>query len=452
MPARDASVSLHRLVREALAGLPPSHASALAVAYSGGRDSTVLLHVLREIAPPLPVRAIHVHHNLHRQAERWADLCARQCAAWNIPLELLRVDARPPRGESPEAWARHARYEALRAALREGEALLTAHHQRDQAETLLLQLVRGSGPAGLAAMPRLARLGAHPHLRPLIDVPASLIAEYAGERRLAWAEDPSNAEVRYDRNFLRHRVLAVVEERWPRAATTVARAAAWQAEAAELLSALARSDLAAAAGATPHRLRLDALAALPVSRRHNLLRGWLKGLGLALPTAAQLREVDRALAARHDGASCVCWRGVELRRFRDELIAMHPLPIFTPARPVSWRPGGEALRLPAGSLAASRCLGEGLAQSALAGRRISLRYRAGGETLRLRAGGPARPLKLLLQEWRIPPWLRDRLPLLYVEHALAAVADRAIAAEFRAAPGAEGWVLQWTWDAAHVPP
>lgn len=452
MPARDASPSLRSLVREALARLPPSHDSALAVAYSGGRDSTVLLHLLREIAAPAALRAIHVHHNLHPQAERWADLCARQCAQWDVPLELLRVDARAPRGESPEAWARRARYEALGAALRAGEALLTAHHQQDQAETLLLQLVRGAGPAGLAAMPRLTSLGGHPHLRPLIDAPASLIAEYAAQRRLTWIEDPSNAETRYDRNFLRRRVLPALEERWPRAAATVARAAAWQAEAAELLRALAGADLAAAVGATPRRLRLDALAALPDPRRHNLLRGWLKGLGLPLPSAVQLREVDRLLAARRDAASCVRWHGVELRRFHDEVIAMSPLPILATGGPVPWRPGDGDLRLPTGTLTASRRQGAGLAQSALAGKRTSIRYRAGGETLRLHAGGPSRPLKLLLQEWSIPPWLRDRLPLLYVEGDLAAVADRAIAAEFRAGPGAEGWVLQWTWDAAHAPP
>ncbi len=452
MPARDASLSLRSLVREALASLPPSHDSALAVAYSGGRDSTVLLHLLREIGAPAAIRAIHVHHNLHPQAERWADLCVRQCAQWNVPLELLRVDARAPRGESPEAWARRVRYEALCAALRAGEALLTAHHQQDQAETLLLQLVRGAGPAGLAAMPRLTSLGGHPHLRPLIDAPANLIAEYAGQRRLTWIEDPSNVETRYDRNFLRRRVLPVLEERWPRAAATVARAAAWQAEAADLLQALAGSDLAAAVGVTPSRLRRDALAALPASRRHNLLRGWLKGLGMPLPSAAQLREVDRLLAARRDAASCVHWGGVELRRFHDELIAMSPLPIFTAGGPVPWRPGEGDLLLPAGTLTASRRQGAGLAQSALAGRRTAIRYRAGGETLRLRAGGPSRPVKLLLQEWSIPPWLRDRLPLLYVEDELAAVADRAIAAEFRAGPGAEGWALQWTWNAAHAPP
>ncbi|MCG3146288.1 MAG: tRNA(Ile)-lysidine synthase [Gammaproteobacteria bacterium] len=452
MPAQDASVSLCSLVREALASLPPPCHSALAVAYSGGRDSTVLLHVLREIAAPGTIRAIHVHHNLHPLAERWADLCARQCAEWNIPLELLRIDARPPRGESPEAWARRARYEALGAALRQGEALLTAHHQQDQAETLLLQLVRGAGPAGLSAMPRLTGLGGRPHLRPLIDAPASLIADYAGERRLTWVEDPSNAETRYDRNFVRRRVLPVLEERWPRAAATVARAATWQAEAADLLHTLAGVDLAAAAGATPHRLRLEALTALPASRRHNLLRGWLKGLALPLPSAAQLREVDRMLAARRDGAGCTRWRGVELRRFHDELIAMSPLPRFTPGGPIPWRPGEQGLWLPAGTLTASRRRGGGLAQSALAGRRTSVRYRAGGERLRLRAAGPARPLKLLLQEWRVPPWLRDRLPLLYLEDALAAVADRAIAAEFQAGPGAEGWELEWAWNAAHAPP
>jgi tRNA(Ile)-lysidine synthase len=451
VPAQDASVSLCRRLHAALAvDLQPRDAACV-VAYSGGRDSTVLLHALREVAAPAPFRAIHVHHNLHPEAERWAEFCARQCETWNIPLSLLRIDARPPRGESPEAWARNARYDGLCAALKEGEVLLTAHHQQDQAETLLLQLVRGAGPAGLAAMARSSTLGGHRHLRPLIDVPAALIAAYALEHGLAWIEDPSNTETRYDRNFVRRRLLPVFEERWPQAVTTIARAAAWQAEADSLLHELGTNDLDTVIGGTPFRLKLDALAALSGARRHNLLRAWLKGLALPLPSAVQVREIDHLLAARRDGDSCVRWRAVELRRFRDELYALSPLPAFDPGRPVAWRPAVDALRLPAGTLTASRRLSEGLAQSALAGRSTVVRYRAGGESLRLRPGGPSRLLKLLMQEWRIPPWLRDRLPLLYVDGELAAVADMAVAADFQTAPGAEGWVLNWSWNAAHAP-
>jgi tRNA(Ile)-lysidine synthase len=451
VPARDASVSLCKRVRAALAADLRPRDAACAVAYSGGRDSTVLLHALRDAAAPATFRAIHVHHNLHPEAERWAELCARQCATWNIPLSLLRIDARPPRGESPEAWARKERYKALCGALTEGEVLLTAHHQQDQAETLLLQLVRGAGPAGLAAMPRLTSLGGHRHLRPLLDVPAAAIAAYVVEHHLAWVEDPSNADTRYDRNFVRRRLLPLLKERWPQAVSTIARAAAWQAEADNLLHQLGSSDLGAVLGGTPHRLKLDALAELPGERRHNLLRCWLKGLAMPLPSAVQVREIDRLLAARRDGAGCVRWRGVELRRFRDELYARSPLPAFDPGRPLPWQPAEEALRLPAGTLSASRCVGAGVAQSALAGRSTLVRYRAGGESLRLHPGGPSRPLKLLLQEWRVPPWLRDRLPLLYVDGELAAVADKAVGAQFRAAPGAEGWVLNWCWNAAHAP-
>jgi tRNA(Ile)-lysidine synthase len=416
------------------------------VAYSGGLDSTVLLHGLAAVRDALtaPLSAVHVHHGLHPDAGRWADHCWRACAALALPCEVVAVEARASPGESPEAAARDARYRALEALTGPGEAVLLAHHRDDQAETLLLRLLRGAGAEGLAGMPRVRPLGRGWTGRPLLDWPRAALAAWALGQGLAWLEDPGNRDPRYDRNFLRHEVLPLHERRWPGVAGVLARTAERQAELARLVGEVAEADLALARAPIAGALSVAALRALPIERRRLVLRHWLRARGLPVPPAPRLEEVARAvLEARADRTPCVRWTGVEVRRYRDLLTAGPPAAAPASSSRWGWAPP-EPLALPWGTLAAEPAVGEGVAVRALAGEVLTVRLRRGGERCRLPGRACTQTLKKLLQEAGVPPWERQRLPLLYAGEALVAVAGRWVCVPFAAGPGEAGWRLRWS--------
>lgn len=248
---------------------------------------------------------------------------------------VQQAQAQP--GESPEAAARAARYRALVDAVPKGGVLLTAHHQDDQAETLLLQLVRGAGPKGLAAMSERALLGDVPLLRPLLDVSRAALLDYAEQHRLRWQEDPSNASTEYNRNFMRHEILPRVRMRWPAAGATLARAARHQAEAAGLLDYLAVVDAQSAAGNAPLSLSVAALLRLTAPRRANLLRYWLRQRRAPLPSTAVLARIEAdVLHAAADAQPRVHWGGINLRRYRDALYLDDVLEEGDPGRCLDW--------------------------------------------------------------------------------------------------------------------
>nr|MDQ2696310.1 tRNA lysidine(34) synthetase TilS [Pseudomonadota bacterium] len=289
-------------VAELLAAWP--QVTQLRVGYSGGVDSHVLLHILathREALGGRRLAAVHVNHGLAAQAAVWEAHCAAVCRELGVALEVVRVDARPRPGESPEAAARRARYAAFAGLLRADTALLTAQHLDDQAETLLLQLLRGAGPRGLAAMPAAAPLGKGRLLRPFLEIRRDAITAYAQDHGLTWVEDASNADTRLDRNYLRHQVMSVLRRRWPAAAQTLGRSARLCADAAALLDDLADADLARAAGGRPDKLQLEALQNLDPPRRRNALRRWFDVLDLPPPAAVHLRHIlDDVIAAPRD--------------------------------------------------------------------------------------------------------------------------------------------------------
>ncbi|HHH36150.1 MAG TPA: tRNA lysidine(34) synthetase TilS [Gammaproteobacteria bacterium] len=421
------------------------------VAYSGGLDSHVLLHALASLRERLPGRlaAVHVDHGLSPDAPRWAAHCRAVCAGLDVPLELLHADAAPGRGESPEAAARAARYRALAGLMGEGDCLLTAHHQDDQAETLLLQLLRGAGPHGLAAMPFRNGFAAGSHVRPLLDFGRTALAAYAREAKLSWVEDESNFDTGIRRNFLRHQVLPLLRERWPRAAITLARSASHCADAAILLDRMAAADLENLGDKEGRRLHVPALRRLEGPRRRNLLRYWCRHVGLPLPRAAHLRRIEvDLLQSPPDRMPLVRWPGAEVRRYRDWLHALPPRDAFDATVVLSWNLEGP-LPLPGGNglLTARRIRGGGL-RAPDGGAGVEVRFRRGGERCRM-ADGRHHPLKKLLQEKGVPPWERDRLPLIYVEGELAAVADLWICRNHAAAADEPGWRITWDRGGSH---
>jgi tRNA(Ile)-lysidine synthase len=410
----------------------------LVLGLSGGLDSVVLLHVLRGLRDqhPFELRAVHVHHGLSPHADDWAGFCAQLCASHDVELSIHRVRIARDDAAGVEAAARRER-QRIFAAL-DADFLLTAHQQDDQAETLLLQLLRGAGPKGLAAMAEVQRRPdwRAAHLRPLLGVTRGRILEYAQAHGLAWVDDESNLDTRYRRNALRQHVLPLLAAHFPGSSATLARAAALQAEAAGLLDELARLDAQGAIDG--NRLDCGALARLSLSRARNLLRYFIEQHGQPMPNARQLNEaLHQLLEAKDDARVCVRLGQVDVWRFRGGAY-LEPLPLAA-APPVRWQ-GEASLWVPAAGVSVhmDAASGVGLKRAALIACEVTLGVRQGGERLRLHAGGPHRSLKNLLQEHAIPPWQRDRLPLLWCDGRLAWAAGIGLDADLCAAPGEAG--------------
>jgi tRNA(Ile)-lysidine synthase len=408
-------------------------AGGVCIALSGGLDSTVLLHAAATLAGAgsFRLRALHVDHGLQAASAGWAESCRAACHSLGVPIRVVELGLVPRRGDSVEAAARDARRRALAEAMEPEERLLTAHHADDQLETVLIQLLRGAGVAGLAAMPARSRLGPGWQLRPLLGTGRAALLAYAESHGLAWQQDPMNESPRFDRGWLRARVLPAIRERWPSAAATVTRSASHFAEASRLIDALAEAD--AGAILDEGRLSLGALGMLPRDRQVNVVRWWLRRAALRPPPAARLAvALPDFFSARRDGAPCLAWPDGEIRRFRDRLYAGPPLPappdIAARSAPTVFELGPGL-----GSLRLEPSREGGITAEALDA--LELRFRAGGESLRTQVGGPRRRLKDLCRESGVVPWMRDRLPLVYLGGQLAAVGDLWVDAGFAAPPG-----------------
>ena len=382
----------------------------------------MLLHALaacRARSSNFPeILAVHVHHGLQHAADGWEAHCRAQCSLWDVPYVATVVEAAARPGESPEARAREVRYAALRSFMTADAALVTAHHADDQVETVLLQLLRGAGPAGLSAMPAVAALSAGWHFRPLLRFTRADLRAYALGELLEWVEDPTNATIEADRNFLRHEILPLLLHRWPGLAGSVGRAADLQAQAAACLTSIAEEDLVRCAGSQPATLSVIALLALPIERRSNALRAWIRGRGFPLPQARQLAQVSRTvLEAAEDAQPKLHWPGAELRRFRDDLHVMEPLPNADPSREYMWD-ASKSLAVEEMVLEPEALRRMGWTQPP---GRYTVRFRRGGEACRPRGQKHHRSLKKLFQEHGIPPWQRGRVPLIYDGQRLVCV-------------------------------
>jgi tRNA(Ile)-lysidine synthase len=398
----------------------------LCVAFSGGADSTALLAGLASLTARrrLAVRAIHVDHRLQPASRAMAREAVAIAARLGVPCTVLVAKVQVMRGQSMEAAARDRRRAALKQALRPGEWLLYAQHQDDQLETVLLQLLRGAGPTGIAAMPERAGQA----LRPLLPLPRTALEGYLRRRGIAWVEDPSNADERHDRNYLRRRVVPLLRARWPGCGATLARSAALAAEAATLLALAADAALAEACDGTA--LRCTVLRRLALPQRRNVLRRWLAGLGLPAPDNRRLAELaGPVLAARRDASPVLRWPGVLVRRHGDVLdaVAEAHAPAPLPATRAGefdldwdWR-ARSRLALPSG--AQLELLPD--ARGPLAAARLPARLRVASRGA-LAANGTPRAVhsaKKRLQETGLPPWRRGSLPLLLAGDRLLAIAD-----------------------------
>ncbi|MFK7830724.1 MAG: tRNA lysidine(34) synthetase TilS [Congregibacter sp.] len=374
----------------------------LYVGFSGGLDSTVLLHALAARAVP-GLRALHVDHSLQDDSVQWQAHCKRICSDWGIPLRSaqLLVEAQ---GRGIEAAARDARYDWFESCLEPGDTLLLAHHLDDQVETLMLRLLRGAGPEGLAAMASERAIGCAELHRPLLLLPRSALLDYARSQKLEWIEDPSNCDIRYDRNYLRAEIMPRLETRWPGYRKTLSRAAQ---QVRELAQAVPESSLKSVYSVVgdPGFLLAELPDDAPGAAR--AVRAWLRQRALAMPAAARLAEFLRQL---RDGENARMATQVwVLERYRDAVYIYRPMPAI----------GNEDLSIAVGaevSIEGCGIVSVSVSVSADADldteQRLLVRMRRGGERL-LRPGGHHSGLKSVFQDAAIPPWWRARVPLLY---------------------------------------
>ena len=417
------------------------------VALSGGRDSIVLLDALHELAPELSIvlSAAHVHHGLSPHAEAWAAFCAEACSARQVRFTLHGVHVVRAGGESLEASARAARYAAL--ATNDADLIALAHHADDQAETMLLQLMRGAGPPGLAAMPLTRSPPAGPALwRPLLAVSRSVIDAYARARGLAFVDDESNVDTGMKRNFVRHEIAPRLKAAFPGYPGTLVRAAAHQADAARLADDLARLDAANALVTDVNRgMLLDRGLLIALFRRapyraRNLFRWFIAEHGLRAPSAARLAAMlDQLVHAAPDARVRLPHDGAEIG-FHRRRIVVHPPAVARFL--ILWR-GERELALPHGTLEFTPCSGDDAECVALDRQEVSVRLRVGGERIRLAHGRPRRALKGILRDAGMPPWQRESLPLVFCGDALAAVPGIGVDTVFQAPAGTAGYTIRW---------
>ncbi len=411
---------------------------SLWLAYSGGLDSSVLLSLLAQLAPSLgiAVTALHVDHGLSARAGDWRAHCESVCRQLGVAFESHAVTVNS-RGQGLEDAARRARYRVFEQCLPEGGLLLTGHHLNDQAETLLLRLMRGAGPKGLAAMPVSRPLGRGHLLRPLLDIPRQQLRDCAETSQLDWIDDDSNAELDFSRNYLRHKVMPLLEQRWPDFSERWQQTAQLCRQTEQLADQWAEQDLALA-DEQPERLgfslSLPLLMSLSDARQTQLWRYWLSLRGADTPSRRQLQQLQQQLlGGRRDAEPQVSWGKTLLRRYRQrlyllpaQLLSCRDLEAVDEPSPEPLCPvPGQSLSLPRGGCFRLSAPGDdgGLPLRLPVSSRWQLRYRRGGERCRPSGRQHSQSLKKLLQEYGVEPWLRDRLPLLYVNGELAAVGD-----------------------------
>jgi tRNA(Ile)-lysidine synthase len=414
----------------------------LLLGLSGGLDSTVLLHALAAIPAvrATGLRVVHVDHGLHRQAADWARHCQALVTGLGLELATSRVQVGRDGGHGPEAAAREARYAAFAELLRPGETLVLAHHREDQAETMLLRLLRASGSDGLGAMRERRPFAAGTLWRPLLRVPRAALHAYARAQALDWIEDPSNADHGVDRNYLRHRVLPVLAERWPQAAQALARSAQLLAEDAELLHEGAGDRLARVRLATADSLSVVALLEFSPPWRARVLRHWLTGLALPpLPGAALAVIESDLLQGRPDAGAQYRWAGCALWRWRDLLHVEREHPPLPPHWRQHWS-GAQPLRLPGGDSLSFEAVDGALPAEG----DFLVASRQGGERITLPGRDHSHALKQCLQSAGVPPWQRERLPLLLAKDGeLLAAGDVIVSARLAQFTSANGLRLCW---------
>lgn len=390
------------------------------VAFSGGLDSTVLLHIVSRAVFRDRVKAVHINHQLSPFADDWENHCVLASHDFGLPCEVYKVEVINT-GKGLEQNAREQRYEVFENALNTGDLMLFAHHESDVTETFIFRLMRGAGLVGLTSMPRRRALGSGCLYRPLLNVPKVSLLHYAQEHGLSWVEDESNQDRKFDRNFLRHEVLPALKRRWPLAEEKILKTVGLLEESTSLLDEYLAEDLKVCERRKARfgeSISLAKLLSFSPARQRHVLRCWCMEMGFSSADSAHLEKIHEVTLAREDAQPVLAWGDCELRRYDDRLyLVARPDPRaeqeVRERIPVQLN---EPLALSDGS--ELEC--SGLSDSAV---NLSIGFRSGAERCKPVSRNHSQTLKKLLQEYRLEPWLRNRVPLIYLDETLIAVGD-----------------------------
>ncbi len=392
-------------------------ADKIIVGYSGGLDSTVLLHQLTQCKNPeitSKLIAVHVNHGLSDSADDWQNHCITQCQKLKVPIKALSIKIKPEKGESLEAIARAARYQALASFMTANSFLVTAHHEDDQIETFLLQLFRGAGIKGLAAMPEIRPFTRGYLFRPLLSFTKKALEAYAIKHHLSWIEDDSNTDFRIRRNFIRHQILPELNKLWPNLNKPILRTIAHQQSANQLLDDLAKIDLKALK--KQNTLSIDGLLSLSFQRRFNALRYWMQTNYETVPSQMLLQQIERSiLKAREDSLPLINFQRLQIRRFRNNLYCLPTPKDFDTSQVITWHSPDKPLRIADLNITLDPAI---LADFEIHQKKVTVKFRQGGEKIYMPKRKKTLKLKNLMLELAIPPWERDRVPLIYVDDVL----------------------------------
>ena len=414
--------------------------------YSGGVDSHVLLflmHQLRSLSPHVKLTAIHINHNLSHNSPAWVVHCQNICSQLEIPLLIFSVFLNLRKGMSLEEAARNERYRVFFDQIQSAETcLLTAHHQNDQAETVLIQLLRGAGPKGLAAMPQIQKFSHGKLIRPLLNVTRKEINHFAEQNKLNWISDESNQDFRFTRNFLRDKITPILEDQWPSFGKSLSRSARHCAETSKLLEDLAEIDLNQLQNQS-NSIDAGLFLKLSFPRQSNLLRYWIQKRRVRVPNESKLHAFIKMLQqAGVDKSPKIVWEGVELFKQRNQIYLLSKDYNSDSQKKLIWNLEGP-LTLPnqLGILSVREHVLGGL-DPAIRFKPLEVRFRSQGEKIQP-VGSPYRKsLKKLFQEWNIPAWQRSQIPLLYLDGKLISVIGYCISQEIVATQGL-GLEISW---------
>jgi len=411
----------------------PAGSRRVFIGYSGGIDSHVLLHLCAtEACLKQQITAVYIHHGLQQAADDWGHHCRQQCQALAVDYLMIKVDAAAKSGESPEAAAREARYHAFAGLLEKDDILLLAQHREDQMETLLLQLFRGSGLPGMAAMPVVKSLALGKVVRPLLNVAKVEIQAYAKRHNLFWIEDPSNDNSDFDRNFLRNQIVPLLKQRWPSLDKTVFRAASHCKEANQFLAEWAEEAFQLVFDPIEQTLQIDSWRVYNGIQCNWLLRHWLLKRGLQPPSSAILQAiVEQVINAKEDANPQLHTQGFVIRKFKQQLFCLDEQYFQQEIGNRVWLSQDAELRLRNGFRLIRQEACVGIDKQLWLTHTVTVEYRRGGEKIKLPGRAGRHCLKKLYQQAGIPPWEREARPLIYLDGRLAAVAGL--------------WVAEWAW-------
>ncbi len=394
----------------------------ITVGFSGGLDSTVLLHALNQLKidqRDFQLSAFHVNHQLQKGADSWEYFCQHFCQKYSISFHSARVIIDRDSKSGIEATARDARYQAFHEHLGDQELLLTAHHLDDHIETVFLKLLRGTGVEGAMGILPFSNFKKLNIVRPLLAFDRDSLLRYAEKQELMWIDDPSNASEQFDRNYLRRKVLPHIEQRWPAYKQTINRFTQNVTDINNVTHEITQADYSTTFNENDASLDLQALAKLTIERQSLLLRFWIKELGYEVPNQKHIQQILKGVNARHDANPQVCWNDVQIRRYRSKLFLFSRDDQFI-MQEYSWDLR-EPLFIPGvGTLDVTHVVGAGIKKDYFQ-RSVNVKFRIGGEVCRPHKRSHAHTLKKLLQENSIPPWQRDKLPLIVIQNEIAAV-------------------------------